>query len=116
MRRDGTPDDTDPGAECTIDVAYPTSCKAPGTCDGTGACRVYAKNGIVSAANTCSGSTLTSKTCDGAGNQQILQTPCYPYKCNAGSTACRVACTRSSRNARCCASDTHWQRPANRPS
>jgi MYXO-CTERM domain-containing protein len=86
-------DDTDPANECTIDVAYPTSCKAPGTCNGAGACRVYAKNGVVSAANTCSGSTLTSKTCDGAGNQQVLQTPCYPYKCNAGNTACRVACT-----------------------
>lgn len=86
-------DDSDPGAECTIDVAYPTSCKAPGTCNGTGACRVYAKNGTISAANVCSGSTLTSKTCDGAGNQQVLQTPCYPYKCNAGGTGCRVACT-----------------------
>jgi MYXO-CTERM domain-containing protein len=94
-------DDTDPANECTIDVAYPTSCKAPGTCNGTGACRVYAKNGVVSAANTCSGSTLTSKTCDGAGNQQVLQTPCYPYKCNAGATACRVACTEGTAAADC---------------
>jgi MYXO-CTERM domain-containing protein len=86
-------DDTDPANECAADVGYPASCKAPGLCDGAGACRVYAKSGVVSAPNSCSGVQLTTKTCDGAGNQQVLQLPCYPYKCDSGGNGCRVACT-----------------------
>lgn len=89
-----TLDDTDPENECAIDVGYPASCKAPGTCNGQGACRVYAKTGTVSKATTCNIITLTSTTCDGAGNPDPLETPCYPYKCNAAGTACRVACTK----------------------
>jgi MYXO-CTERM domain-containing protein len=86
-------DDTDPGNECAKDVGYPASCEAPGLCDGTGSCRVYAKNGVSAKTDTCSGTTLSVYTCDGAGNLDQLETPCYPYKCNAGGTACRVACT-----------------------
>ncbi len=96
-----TLDDTNPEAECTKDVAYPLSCKAPGTCDGTGACRVYAKSGLVAKSAVCSGTTLTTTTCDGAGNQDPLDTPCYPYKCNAGGTACRVACTKGTQALDC---------------
>lgn len=88
-----TLDDTDPENECVKDVAYPTSCKAPGTCDGQGACRVYAKVGTVAAADACSGTQFTATVCDGAGNQKTPQTSCYPYKCNAAGTACRVGCT-----------------------
>lgn len=86
-------DDTDPGNECTMDVGYPPSCEAPGTCDGTGSCRVYAKSGTVGKANTCSGITLSTYTCDGAGNLDQIESPCYPFKCNLGGTACRVACS-----------------------
>jgi hypothetical protein len=88
-----TLDDTDPENECAIDVGYPASCKAPGTCDGAGACRVYAKAGTVAKANVCNTITLTQTSCDGAGNLDPRDTPCYPYKCNAGGTACRVGCT-----------------------
>lgn len=94
-------DDTDPANECAADVGYPASCKAPGLCDGNGTCRVYAKNGVISAANTCSGVQLTTKTCDGAGNQQVLQLPCYPYKCDSGGSACRVACTKDTADQDC---------------
>jgi MYXO-CTERM domain-containing protein len=86
-------DDTDPENECAKDVGYPLSCKAPGTCDGEGACRVYAKANIVADADSCSGITLTKTSCDGAGNQKTPQISCYPYKCNAAGTACRVGCT-----------------------
>jgi MYXO-CTERM domain-containing protein len=88
-----TTDDTDPENECATDVGYPASCKAPGTCDGQGACRVYAKTGIVAKANVCSSVTLTTTSCDGAGNLDPHDLPCYPYKCNAAGNACRVACT-----------------------
>lgn len=91
-----TLDDTDPENECAIDVGYPASCKAPGLCDGTGACRVYAKVGTVAKANVCSGSTLTQTSCDGAGNLDPRESPCYPYKCNAASNGCRVTCSTSS--------------------
>jgi MYXO-CTERM domain-containing protein len=86
-------DDTDPANECAKDVGYPASCEAPGLCDGTGSCRVYAKNGVSAKADTCSGVTLSVYTCDGAGNLDTLETGCYPYKCNPGGTGCRVACT-----------------------
>jgi MYXO-CTERM domain-containing protein len=86
-------DDTDPSNECAKDVAYPTSCKEPGTCDGQGACRVYAKTGIVCGADACTGATLTKRSCDGAGLCEKPVTSCYPFTCDAGGTACRVACT-----------------------
>ncbi len=87
-----TLDDTDPENECAIDVGYPASCKAPGTCDGAGACRVYAKVGTVAKANVCSTTTLTTTGCDGAGNLDPRDTPCYPYKCNVAGNGCRVLC------------------------
>jgi MYXO-CTERM domain-containing protein len=99
-----TLDDTDPENECAIDVGYPASCKAPGTCDGQGACRVYAKVGVVAKANVCSTIELTQTTCDGAGNLDPRQTPCYPYKCNAAGNGCRVACTKATAAQDCDAS------------
>jgi len=96
-----TLDDTDPENECATDVGYPASCKAPGTCDGQGACRVYAKVGIVAKANVCGTTTLTQTTCDGAGNLDPHDTPCYPYKCNAAGNGCRVACTKDTVAADC---------------
>jgi MYXO-CTERM domain-containing protein len=85
-------DDADPENECTIDVGYPASCKAPGTCDGQGACRVYAKVATVAKAPVCSGSTLTQTSCDGAGNLDPHETSCYPYKCSSAGNACRASC------------------------
>lgn len=96
-----TLDDTDPENECATDVGYPASCKAPGLCTGAGTCRVYAKPGIVAKPDTCSGTTLSTYSCDGAGNLTQLETPCYPYKCNAGGTACRVACTTGTEKTDC---------------
>jgi hypothetical protein len=88
-----TVDDTDPENECAVDVGYPASCKAPGLCNGQGACRVYAKAGIVAKATVCNNVTLTTTSCDGAGNLDPHDIPCYPYKCNVAGNACRVACT-----------------------
>lgn len=88
-------DDTDPESECATDVGYPASCKAPGLCDGTGACRVYAKVATVAKANVCTGSTLTQTSCDGAGNLDPRESPCYPYKCNAAGNGCRATCSSS---------------------
>jgi MYXO-CTERM domain-containing protein len=96
-----TLDDTDPEAECPIDVGYPASCKAPGTCADNGTCRVYAKPGVQAKADACSSGTLTVTTCDGAGNPTHVDTACYPYKCNAANTACRVACTKATEDTDC---------------
>ncbi|HVY30580.1 MAG TPA: Dickkopf N-terminal cysteine-rich domain-containing protein [Polyangiaceae bacterium] len=94
-------DDTDPENECAIDVGYPASCKAPGLCTGGGTCRVYAKPNTVAKPDTCSGTTLSAYTCDGAGNLTQVESSCYPYKCNAGGTACRVACTEGTAKTDC---------------
>lgn len=88
-----TLDDTDPENECAKDVAYPASCQAPGTCDGAGACRVYAKVAVTCAPDKCAGSTLTKKGCNGAGACDSTAIPCYPYNCDTVNNVCKVACT-----------------------
>src|SRR4029079_12275294 len=55
----------DPFNQCTDQGA--NTCGNDGTCDGSGACRLYAI-GSTCAASTCSGTTFTpARTCNGAG-------------------------------------------------
>jgi MYXO-CTERM domain-containing protein len=91
---DGTCDhvaaDTDPNNVCSPDIAYPTSCKEDGMCDGSGRCRKYAKIGIACGATSCTAGTVTGKTCDGGGGCSATPKPCAPYTCD--SDACKTSC------------------------
>ena len=81
---------TDPKSQCTdARGGTPLSCAANGSCDGTGACSLYA-NGTSCGTNSCSVGTATSPQCDGLGACKSLLTSCTPYVC--GATACLAAC------------------------
>jgi hypothetical protein len=56
-------------------------------CDGAGHCQNGAS--ATSCGSTCTGSTLTTKTCDGAG-ACVARTPtsCSPYVCAATGDVC----------------------------
>jgi hypothetical protein len=68
------------------------TCGNDGTCNGAGACRLYAA-GTQCAAPTCTGATLTSaRACNGTGTCLAATTSsCSPYQCGTG--ACRASCT-----------------------
>jgi hypothetical protein len=80
----------DPLNQCTDSGA--ASCGTNGSCNGNGACQLYA-NGTQCLAQACSGSTLSAaRTCDGAGTCRAATTSsCNPYVC--GTTACKTTCT-----------------------
>jgi hypothetical protein len=81
---------TDPDSECAADPF--ASCGHDGTCDGAGACRLYAA-GTGCTNESCSGSTDSpARTCDGAGTCLAGTTAsCAPYVC--GATSCATTCT-----------------------
>jgi len=81
---------TDPLNQCTD--AGAASCGTDGTCNGNGACRLYA-SGTQCVAQSCTGSTLgATQTCDGAGVCKAATTSsCTPYVCGTG--ACKTTCT-----------------------
>ena len=83
---------------CTVSN---TPCGTTGVCDGAGKCQNGASG--TNCGSTCSGSTLTPKTCDGAGNCTArTATSCAPYVCAAtgdvcgGKKALGVACSAAS--------------------
>jgi MYXO-CTERM domain-containing protein len=76
-----------------MEVGYPGSCQAPGLCNGSGACRTYAKLGVECDVDTCTDSTLKSYECNGTGLCKEKSVSCYPFKCDAGGTACRIDCS-----------------------
>jgi len=84
------PTGTDPLNQCTDQGA--TGCGQDGTCNGAGACRLYAA-GTQCAGASCTGSTLTStRSCNGTGTcQAATSSMCDPYAC--GSGACKSTCT-----------------------
>ena len=86
-------DDLDPKNKCATGAAYPNSCASPGLCNGQGACRAYAKNGIECDTDVCTDSTLTTYQCNGAGTCKAQATQCYPFKCDTANNVCRVACS-----------------------
>ncbi len=85
-------DGADPDAECSADSAYPVSCRSDGTCDGAGACRVYAKAGTACGATTCAGGSVTGKVCNGGGTCESSAVPCAPYLCDATGGGCTTSC------------------------
>jgi hypothetical protein len=88
---------TDPAGDCTDQE--PGSCGTDGFCNGDGGCRKYPP-GTVCAAATCSGGIATfPSTCSASGVCTAGSTsPCTPFVCNPGGTACFTSC---SDNAQC---------------
>ena len=84
----------DPRNDCPGDGA--ASCGRDGSCDGTGACALYAA-GTVCQASSCSASTVNhAARCDGAGACGTASSDsCGPYMCDAGGRACRSDCATS---------------------
>lgn len=82
--------DTDPKGACAVDPGYPSSCGADGSCDGAGACRLYAKVGTACGATTCTAGSVSGQTCNGGGACETAATPCTPYAC--GAAACKSSC------------------------
>jgi hypothetical protein len=83
----------DPAGVCATDPA--ASCGRTGSCDGAGACAVYAA-GTVCADAVCSGNAvMAASTCDGSGRcvAGALGADCAPYLCNGG--ACSTGCETS---------------------
>ena len=80
---------TDPADDCPDDGA--ASCQRDGLCDGTGACALYS-TATVCAAPVCASGTLTTSTCNGAGNCVQANTSCGSYGC-ADAASCAVSCT-----------------------
>jgi hypothetical protein len=84
------PSGMDPLNQCTD--AGAATCGNDGTCNGSGACRLYAA-GTQCVAASCTGSTLTpARTCNGTGTCQTATTSmCDPFVCGTG--ACRNTCS-----------------------
>ena len=81
---------TDPRNECPDDGV--AGCMRDGTCDGTGACAVYA-TGVICRAQACTGSTVThAALCDGQGACGAGTTQsCGQYVCGSDGK-CRATC------------------------
>jgi hypothetical protein len=75
----------------------PSSCQKDGTCDGSGACRLYPV-GTTCRASKCDPTTdafTPDFKCDGRGVcDSNIALPCAPYKCK-DATTCWSACTDS---------------------
>lgn len=81
----------DPHNDCADEGAV--SCKHDGTCDGSGACRVY-QNGAACGTTNCENNTQTGHACDGIGVCQPNATvDCGLYVCSGG--ACTTKCKDS---------------------
>ncbi len=83
--------DTDPKDQC---APGGEACSAPGTCDGNGACRLFAKNATPCGATTCVDGKVTGKLCNGAGAcADASGISCAAYACSAA--ACTTTCTEA---------------------
>ncbi|HET6281412.1 MAG TPA: PA14 domain-containing protein [Polyangia bacterium] len=80
---------TDPRNDCAAEGEM--SCGTDGECNGSGACRRYAK-GTVCRTPSCTGATLTpAGRCDGIGTcTQAADQPCAPFRC--GDNQCSTTC------------------------
>jgi hypothetical protein len=85
------PDGQDPYDQCS-DVGA-SACGTDGTCNGAGACRLYAA-GTLCARSTCTGTNFVgARTCNGSGTcLPPTQTSCGKILCDAAGSACRPTC------------------------
>ena len=82
----------DPDSECVQQAS--SSCGQTGSCDGSGACQLYAQ-GTSCGASVCQGSIVKGQLCNGMG--QCVSDPagqdCAPYVCSGGT--CKNPCANS---------------------
>jgi hypothetical protein len=95
---------SDPDNDCAPDLAWPTSCKADGMCDGQGKCRLFSPANVVCGDPTCATDEISGYLCNGTGLCVKSSQPCAPYHCH-DAVACATGC---SSNADCDA--TGWCR------
>jgi MYXO-CTERM domain-containing protein len=82
----------DPDDECS---AGQGSCRADGTCDGAGACRIFAASGTPCGETICAAGIVSGQLCDGVGSCRAdEQTECAPYTCEGD--ACGTTCDADS--------------------
>jgi hypothetical protein len=91
----------DPAALCQATAT--STCGQDGTCNGSGACRLYAAT-TQCAAPSCSGSRRTpARLCDGAGTCQTVTTSqCDPFECDTNGS-CKTTCTPATSTTDCVA-------------
>jgi hypothetical protein len=81
-------------SQCATQAA--STCGTDGTCDGSGACRLFA-SGTVCVPGTCStGATqVQPRLCNGTGTcQTSASATCVGgFNCNTGANVCRTSCT-----------------------
>ncbi|MBI2388686.1 MAG: hypothetical protein HYV09_03630 [Deltaproteobacteria bacterium] len=83
---------TNPRGACVPDLAFPSSCRADGLCDGAGACRAFAPSGTACGTLGCTSGKLTAARCNGSGVCQETTTDCAPFTC-ASATSCGSSCS-----------------------
>jgi MYXO-CTERM domain-containing protein len=92
--------DSDPDDDCA--AATGDACGLPGTCDGIGACRLYAKSGTVCGATSCVDGKVAGKVCNGAGAcGDSTGVACGAYACVGA--ACTTTCTDATATTDCAA-------------
>jgi len=79
---------SDPRDECTDEG--PLTCGRTGTCDGKGACALYA-SGTLCGTTACESNTAVRNACDGAGVCARTAKDCLAYKCI--DAVCATTCT-----------------------
>lgn len=91
----------DPGGDCPQDAV--ATCGKDGTCDGKGACRLYAAGTTCAAASCTDLTTLApASTCDGKGSCQAqATTSCDPFACDPAALACFSSCTKFNQDTHC---------------
>jgi len=78
--------------DCPVEL--PQSCGRDGTCDGSGACRLWGLGTTCVPGQCESDAIVGAKICDGRGNCRTGPTQiCAPYTCDPGTSWCRTDCT-----------------------
>jgi hypothetical protein len=86
------PSGEDVDGDCAAEL--PASCGRDGSCNGAGACRLYAAGTPCAPATCTDGTESAPRTCDGAGTCRPAATKsCEPYTCAAN--VCATSCTSS---------------------
>jgi hypothetical protein len=95
------PAGADPHSHCSAES--PLSCGRDGTCDGHGACRLYAESTPCSSGRCVSQKVLGGiRLCDGKGIcQRETQLDCFPFKCDTFTNACHKTCSPSNQDTTC---------------
>ena len=92
--------------ECSSNNCVDGTCCSTSSCGACNACNIAGSEGTCAAmpagpdttgpntcTSSCTGSTATSKVCDGAGSCVTGTINCGVYKCNGAGTACVTSCT-----------------------